>query len=450
MGKLFGTDGVRGVANSELTPELALALGRAVVGGLEAPPPGSGRARPLVVIGRDPRASGALLEGALVAGICSAGGDALLAGVIPTPAVAFLTRYYGANAGAVISASHNEMPDNGIKFFGPAGFKFPDEQEARVEAAVAGPGQSAPRPTGAGVGRVSVAADAAEVYLAHLLDGIPDLGGLRLVIDCAHGAASAVGPEAYRRAGASVTTLACEPDGENINDGVGSTHPDALQAEVVRAGAAVGLAHDGDADRLIAVDERGELVDGDAILAIAALDERERGGLPSGTVVTTVMTNLGFRRAMAEHGIEVVQTAVGDRYVLEEMRAGGHILGGEQSGHIIFLDRATTGDGVLTALRLLAVVARTGRPLSELARVMERLPQVLVNVRVADRGGLERATEVHEAIGAEVARLGDRGRVLVRPSGTEPLVRIMVEAETLDEAQGVCDRLAKLVRDNLG
>jgi phosphoglucosamine mutase len=339
------------------------------------------------------------------------------------------------------------MPDNGIKFFGPAGFKLPDEQEAGVEAAVARPDQGAPRPTGAGVGRVSPAPDAAEVYLAHLLDGIPDLGGLRLVVDCAHGAASVVGPEAYRRAGASVSTLACEPDGENINDGVGSTHPAALQAEVVRAGAALGLAHDGDADRLIAVDERGELVDGDAILAIAALDERERGGLPSGAVVTTVMTNLGFRRAMAERGIEVIQTAVGDRYVLEEMRAGGHTLGGEQSGHIIFLDRATTGDGVLTALRLLAVVARAGRPLSELARVMERLPQVLVNVRVADRGGLERAAEVHEAIGAEAARLGDRGRVLVRPSGTEQLVRVMVEAPTQEETDAVCGRLVEVVQD---
>jgi phosphoglucosamine mutase len=279
---------------------------------------------------------------------------------------------------------------------------------------------------------------------------VPGLGGLSLVVDCAHGAAATVAPEAYHRAGASVTAIGCDPDGENINDGIGSTHPEQLQAEVLRTGAALGLAHDGDADRLIAVDERGELVDGDAILAITALDERERGNLHGGTVVTTVMTNLGFRRAMAEQGIEVVQTAVGDRYVLEAMRAGGHSLGGEQSGHIIFLDRATTGDGILTGLRLLAVMARTGKPLSELARIMERMPQVLVNVRVANRDGLASATEVAEAVAAEEARLGDRGRVLVRPSGTEPLVRVMVEAETLDEAEAVTARLAGLVETALG
>jgi phosphoglucosamine mutase len=446
VGKLFGTDGVRGVANTQLTPELAMALGRAVVGAIGH----RGDARPVIVVGRDPRASGALLEGALVAGIMSAGGDALVTGVIPTPAVAFLTRHYRAAAGAVISASHNAMPDNGIKFFGPEGFKFPDEVEAKVEAALDLPDQSAPRPTGAGVGRVSPAPDAAEAYLAHLLEGVPALTGLKLVADCAHGAAAAIGPEAYRRAGAEVVAIGCDPDGENINDGIGSTHPEQVQAEVVRTGAALGLAHDGDADRLIAVDERGEIVDGDAILAIAACDERDRGGLAGDTVVTTVMTNLGFRRAMAEQGIAVVQTAVGDRYVLEAMRAGGHTLGGEQSGHIIYLDRATTGDGILTALRLLAVMARTGKPLSELARVMERMPQVLVNVRVGDRDGLAGATEITEAVAAEEARLGDRGRVLVRPSGTEPLVRVMVEAETLDEAQAVTDRLAKVVAATLG
>jgi len=452
VGKLFGTDGVRGVANAELTPELALALGRALLGVLEEAGPGepaaTGAARRQVVVGRDPRASGALLESALVAGICSAGGDALLAGVVPTPAVAFLTRHYRAAAGAVISASHNPMPDNGIKFFGPEGFKFPDAVEARVESALALPGHGTSRPVGAGVGRVQVAQDAAEAYLAHLLEGVPALGGLRVVVDCAHGSSSAVAPQAYRRAGAEVIPIACDPDGENINAGVGSTHPELVRREVVRAGAALGLAHDGDADRLIAVDERGELVDGDAILAIAALDERARGGLASGTVVTTVMTNLGFRRAMAAHGIEVLQTAVGDRYVLEAMRAGGYTLGGEQSGHIIFLDRATTGDGLLTALRLLAVMARSGRPLSELARVMRRLPQVLVNVRVGSKD-LDSA-ELRDAISLERSRLGDRGRVLVRASGTEPLVRVMVEAETQQEADTVAERLAKLVRDSLG
>jgi phosphoglucosamine mutase len=279
---------------------------------------------------------------------------------------------------------------------------------------------------------------------------VPALGGLSVVVDCAHGAASAVAPEAYRRAGASVRAIGCEPDGENINEGVGSTHPQTLQEEVVRSGAVIGLAHDGDADRLVAVDEHGELVDGDAILAITALDARRRGELPTGTVVTTVMTNLGFRRAMASNGIEVVQTRVGDRHVLEAMRAGGHTLGGEQSGHLIFLDRATTGDGVLTGLRLLAVLASTGQPLSALASVMERLPQTLVNVRVADRDGLDHSDAVRRAIAAASAQLGERGRVLVRASGTEPLVRVMVEAETLAEAEAVSEGLVKVIVAELG
>jgi phosphoglucosamine mutase len=447
VGKLFGTDGVRGLANADLTPELALALGRAAVGVLRAEAGGP----PAVVVGRDPRASGALLESALVAGILSAGGQVLAAGVVPTPAVAFLTRHYRAAAGAVISASHNAMPDNGIKFFGPEGFKLPDAVEERIEAALGAADQAAPRPVGAEVGGLRrTADDAAEAYLAHLLEGIPDLAGLRVVVDCANGAAAAIAPEAYRRAGARVTAVAAEPDGHNINAGVGSTHPEHVQEAVVRTGAAVGLAHDGDADRVLAVDERGELVDGDVILAVAALDERERGELQTGTVVTTVMTNLGFRLAMAEHGIQVLQTAVGDRYVLEAMLAGGHTLGGEQSGHVIFLDRATTGDGLLTGLRLLAIMARTGRPLSELATVMRRLPQVLLNVRVADRRGLADAAAVWRAVQAEEALLGDRGRVLVRPSGTEPLVRVMVEAETEQAAREVADRLAAVVAGELG
>ena len=459
MGRLFGTDGVRGLANADLTPELALALGRAAVGVLldEGPPaPSTGRGphrpgRPAVVVGRDPRASGALLESALVAGILSAGGDVLAAGVVPTPAVAFLTRHYGAAAGAVISASHNAMPDNGIKFFGPEGFKLPDAVEDRIEAALAAADQDAPRPVGAGVGGLRPTADdAVEAYLAHLLEGVPDLDGLEVVVDCANGAAAAVAPEAYRRAGAKVTAVAADPDGHNINAGVGSTHPEHVQAALARSGAQVGLAHDGDADRLLAVDEHGRLVDGDVILAICALDARDRGELPSGAVVTTVMTNLGFLRAMDHHGIAVEQTAVGDRYVLEAMRAGGHTLGGEQSGHLIFLDRATTGDGLLTGLRLLSVVARTGRPLSELAKVMRRLPQVLVNVRVADRRGLDGDAAVWRAVEAEEARLGAGGRVLVRPSGTEALVRVMVEAETEADARATADRLAAVVARELG
>jgi phosphoglucosamine mutase len=432
VGTLFGTDGVRGLANADLTPELALALGRAAVGVLRAQassrPGSSGPSRPAVVVGRDPRASGVLLESALVAGILSAGGDVLAAGVVPTPAVAFLTRHYGAAAGAVISASHNAMPDNGIKFFGPEGFKFPD----------------------AVGGLLPNADDAVEAYLAHLLEGIPDLEGLEVVVDCANGAAAEIAPEAYRRAGAKVTAVAAEPDGHNINAGVGSTHPEHVQAALARSGASVGLAHDGDADRLLAVDEHGTLVDGDVILAICALDARDRGELPTNTVVTTVMTNLGFRQAMAHHGIAVQQTAVGDRYVLEAMLAGGHHLGGEQSGHLIFLDRATTGDGLLTGLRLLGVVARIGRPLSELATVMRRLPQVLVNVRVADRNALEGAAAVWQAVADEEGRLGDTGRVLVRPSGTEALVRVMVEAETEETARATADRLAAVVAAELG
>ncbi len=447
MPKLFGTDGVRGLANAELTPELALALGRAAVAVLSQERHGA----PLVVVGRDPRASGVLLESALVAGIMSAGGQALVTGVLPTPAIAYLTRHYGAAAGAMISASHNPMPDNGIKFFGPEGFKLPDALEERIEAALAMADQGGPRPVGPAVGGLRHAGDAAEAYLAHLLDSVSeDFGGLEVVVDCANGAAAEVAPEAYRRAGASVTTIGASPDGHNINDGCGSTHPDHVGEAVVRAGAACGLAHDGDADRLIAVDEHGALIDGDVILAIAALDERERGGLPTGTVVTTVMTNLGFRRAMAEHGIEVVQTAVGDRYVLESMRSGGHTVGGEQSGHIIFLERATTGDGILTGLRLLEIIARSKLPLSELAQVMRRLPQVLVNVRVRMRDRLTAAEEVWSAVGDEQARLGDRGRVLVRASGTEPLVRVMVEAETADDAHATADRLARVVRAELG
>ena len=450
MGKLFGTDGVRGLANADLTPELALALGRAAVGVLLAE--GSGApARPAVLVGRDPRASGTLLESALVAGILSAGGDVLAAGVVPTPAVAFLTRHFGAAAGAVISASHNAMPDNGIKFFGPEGFKLPDAVEDHIEAALGTQDHGAPRPTGAGVGVLRPAADdAVEAYLAHLLEGIPDLDGLEVVVDCANGSAAEIAPEAYRRAGAKITAVAAAPDGHNINDGVGSTHPEHVQAALARSGARVGLAHDGDADRLLAVDEHGTLVDGDVILAICALDARDRGELPTNTVVTTVMTNLGFRQAMDHHGIAVTQTAVGDRYVLEAMRAGGHTLGGEQSGHLIFLDRATTGDGLLTGLRLLSVVARTGRPLSELATVMRRLPQVLVNVRVADRHALEGATAVWKAVEQEQVRMGDTGRVLVRPSGTEALVRVMVEAETQEEANATAERLAAVVAAELG
>ncbi len=447
MGKLFGTDGIRGVANDLLTPELALGLGRALVGELSRTPH---RGRPTVLIGRDPRVSGMMLESALAAGVCSAGGDVLLAGMVPTPAVAFLVQRDGVSAGAVISASHNPVGDNGVKFFGPDGCKLSDDAEDRLQSTLDEPDQGAPRPTGTGVGRIRPARGAGDAYVTHLLEGVPDLGGLRVVVDGAHGAAATLAPRAYPRAGAQVTAIGCAPTGENINDGFGSTHPDRLRAKVLETGAAVGLAHDGDADRLIAVDERGELVDGYQILALAALDALQRDALPTRTVVTTVMTNLGFRQAMTAHGINVVQTPVGDRPVLAAMQDGGHVLGGEQSGHIIFLDRATTGDGLLTALRLLAVVVRSGQPLSELAAVMHRLPQVLVNVRVADRDGLAGAHALWDAVAAEEAALGVSGRVLVRASGTEPLVRVMVEAETTATAQAVADRLATVVGESLG
>jgi phosphoglucosamine mutase len=443
MGQLFGTDGVRGVANTELTPELALGLGRAVVRTLRE----EGIARPLLVIGRDPRASGEMLESSLVAGVCSAGGDALILGVLPTPGVAYLTTVVGADSGAMISASHNPVADNGIKFFGPKGYKLTDDEEDRVEELLQRSHED--RPTGAAVGRRRVDEALVERYVDALVEvgAERSLEGLRVVVDCANGAASTVAPTVLRRLGAAVTALNAEPDGNDINDGCGSTFPEVVAAAVVAEGADVGLAHDGDADRLIAVDAAGQVVDGDAILAILAAQRHAERGLP--TVVTTQMTNLGFKRAMEGLGIGVVQTKVGDRYVLEAMLAGGHPLGGEQSGHVIFTDHATTGDGVLTAVQLLKAMVSSGRPLAELARVMERLPQVLVNVRGVDRSRVDDADGLRKAIQAETDRLGAGGRVLIRPSGTEPVIRVMVEAETEADARDTADRLAAVVADEL-
>jgi phosphoglucosamine mutase len=438
VSRLFGTDGVRGVANTELTPELALGLGRAVVRTLRE----EGVDRPRVAVGRDPRASGEMLEAALCAGLCSAGGDAVLLGILPTPGVAYLATHLGANAGAVISASHNPVEDNGIKFFGADGYKLTDAEEDRVEELCQVTYED--RPTGPAIGRVVPAAGAREAYVEHLVGAADaDLSALRVVAACANGAASVVAPDVLRRLGCQVVAVNADPDGTDINAGCGSTYPDVVGAAVTAHGVDVGLAFDGDADRLIAADHRGAVVDGDQILAILAERNHRMSGLRS--VVTTVMTNLGFRQAMERLGIEVVETKVGDRYVLEAMLAGGHVLGGEQSGHLIFTDHATTGDGTLTAVKLLSAVAESGQPLADLAGVMTRLPQVLVNVRVADRDRLPDADGVWEAVKMEEAGLDGAGRVLVRASGTEPLVRVMVEADTEERANDVADRLAGVV-----
>jgi phosphoglucosamine mutase len=441
-GRYFGTDGVRGLANGDLTPELALAVAGAAARVLIGHDPSH---RPLAVIGRDPRASGEMLEAAVVAGLASAGADVLRVGVLPTPAVAFLTADFDADLGVVLSASHNPMPDNGIKLFARGGHKLPDEIEAEIEALVdAGPLSG--RPTGRAIGRVHDADDAHERYITHLLAAVPTrLDGIRVVVDCAHGAASAVAPETYRRAGATVTALAAEPDGININEGVGSTHIEALAKWVVTEGADLGIAHDGDADRCLAVDANGDVVDGDQILALSALGLRAEGRLRADTIVATVMSNLGLHHAMRAAGISVLTTAVGDRYVLEELRARGLSLGGEQSGHVIFADAATTGDGLLTALQVMAGMATSGKPLGELASVVRRLPQVLVNVPVADRVRACASDSVTAAVAQASSELGDRGRVLLRPSGTEQLVRVMVEAATHQHADEIARRLAAAV-----
>lgn len=442
MGQLFGTDGIRGVANTELTPEFAVGLGRSVVRTLRE----GGNPRPRVAIGRDPRASGEMLEAALLAGVTSAGGDVVPLGVLPTPGVAFLTQQLGADSGAVISASHNPVGDNGIKFFGPSGYKLTDAEENRISELLQRTYED--RPTGADIGRVRPEDGLLARYVDHLMQAADaDLSGLRVVVDCANGAASAVAPEVLRRLGCDVVAIHAEPDGANINDGCGSNHPEVIAEAVVAHGADLGVAHDGDADRLIAADHTGGIVDGDAILAILAARRHQREGLQ--TVVTTVMTNLGFTRAMAQLGIEVIQTKVGDRYVLEEMLAHGHPLGGEQSGHLILADLATTGDGLLSAVALLSAVVASGRPLAELASVMERLPQVLVNVRGVDRQRLTESEAVWSGVDKEVLELGAAGRVLVRASGTEPLVRVMVEADELGRAQQVADRLAGLIAREL-
>ena len=444
MGRIFGTDGVRGKANRDLTPELAVALGRALVHVLAE----EGNRRPSVLIGRDPRWSGEMLDSALTAGITSAGGDAVSVGVLPTPAVAHLTRRSSAAAGAMISASHNPIGDNGIKFFGSDGYKLSDAEEERLEALVeAGEGR---RPLGTDIGRRLRDPAAVARYIEHLSSITDvDLTGLRIVVDGANGAASSVAPQVYRQLGAEIVEINCRPDGANINEQAGSTYPEVVCKAVTEHNADAGVSHDGDADRLIAATHEGEEVDGDVILAILAREMHHHGTLRGDAVATTVMTNLGFKQAMGRLGVEVVQTKVGDRYVLESMLERDLNLGGEPSGHLISLDHTTTGDGILSAVRLLSIVRSTGATLKELATVMARLPQVLVNVDGVDRAGLDDCEPVWEAIRAEEERLGEGGRVLVRPSGTEPVIRVMVEAQTEAEAQDSVDRIADAVRDHL-
>ncbi|WP_308816982.1 phosphoglucosamine mutase [Pseudonocardia alni] len=441
MPRLFGTDGVRGLANGELlTPEFAVGVCASAARTLSN---GSGR-RPLAVVGRDPRASGEMLEAAVVAGLTSAGADAIRVGVLPTPGVAHLVAETGADLGVMISASHNPMPDNGIKLFAAGGHKLPDDVEDAIEQQLAA-GLGA-RPTGEGIGRVWDAPDASDVYVAHLLSAAPgSLSGLRVVVDCAHGAAALAAPEAYRQAGADVIALHAEPDGLNINDGVGSTHLEPLRSAVLEHGADLGIAHDGDADRCLAVDGTGAVVDGDRIMAVLALAMRDAGELAHDTLVATVMSNLGLHIAMREAGIILDTTRVGDRYVLERLREGGFTLGGEQSGHVVLPGHATTGDGLLTALRLMSRVAQTGTSLAELASVVTVLPQVLRNVAVADKDAVAASADVAEAVAKAEAELGDTGRVLLRPSGTEQLVRVMVEAPSEGEADAVAGRLAEVV-----
>ena len=437
MGRLFGTDGVRGTYGQDLTDDIARGLGHAAAAVL-----GRDHPKPQLLIGRDTRASGPALERALAAGIAAAGGEAFSAGVILTAAIAFLVRDIGLQAGIVISASHNPASDNGIKFFGPDGMKLPDATEDEIERAMNGD-EDPPA-------QIADVVDAEDRYIEFLLDAMPSLDGLRVVVDCANGAACNVAPEVYRLAGADVHVIAADPDGTNINDHVGSTHPELLQQAVKAYGAHVGIAHDGDADRLIAVDEHGALVDGDQVLGISALDLKARGLLPLDSIVCTVMSNLGFRRAMEEHGIGLVETQVGDRYVLAAMLENKISLGGEQSGHIVFLDRHTTGDGILTALRLMAVIKRTGAGLSELASRIPHYPQVLLNVPVRDRGALEGAEAVWDAVRDTEASMAGAGRVLVRASGTEPVVRVMAEAPTEQAARDAVDRISAVVSDVLG
>ncbi|PYI67233.1 phosphoglucosamine mutase [Arthrobacter livingstonensis] len=446
MSRLFGTDGVRGLANGLLTAELALSLAQAaaVVLGHEQMSEGK---RPRAVLARDPRASGEFIGAAVAAGLASAGVDVYDAGVLPTPATAFLIADLGADFGVMISASHNPAPDNGIKFFARGGQKLADAVEDAIEEQLQ---HDAFRPVGVDVGRIQRFSDAEDRYIVHLLGTLPHrLDGLKIVLDCANGAASGCSPQVFTDAGATVTVIGADPDGLNINDGVGSTHLEKLQEMVLSTGAHLGIAHDGDADRCLAVDHEGQIIDGDQIMAVLALAQKEAGELKDNVLVATVMSNLGLKIALRDAGIAIRETAVGDRYVLEEMRRGGYTLGGEQSGHVIFSEYATTGDGLLTGLHLAAQVAKTGKSLKDLAAAMSKLPQVMVNVKDVDKSRAAIVPAVKAAVAKAETELGDTGRVLLRPSGTEQLVRVMVEAGDIETAQRICNELVAVVRKEL-
>ena len=445
MARLFGTDGVRGVANKEITADFSLKLAQAAAIVLGAQSRERGE-RPRAVIAKDPRVSSDYIVAAVSAGLASSGVDVFDAGVLPTPACAYLTADLGADFGVMVSASHNPATDNGIKFFSRGGHKLPDDVEDQIEAEF---GKSM-LPIGEGVGEIARFSDAEDRYLIHLLSAMRNrLEGLKIVVDCAHGAASAISPQAFTDAGAKVIVIGADPDGTNINSGYGSTHLSALQAAVVENKADLGIAHDGDADRCLAVDENGKIIDGDKILAVLALAMKERGELARGTVVSTVMSNLGFKVAMQKAGINVVETAVGDRYVLEEMRKEGYTLGGEQSGHIIFSQYATTGDGILTGMQLAAEMVASGKKLSELTSIVETYPQVLINVAGVDKTKVDTDSELQSLVAKAEAELGDSGRILLRASGTEALVRVMVEAKEMGDAQGWAERIAVVVEQRL-
>jgi phosphoglucosamine mutase len=446
MSRLFGTDGVRGLANGLLTAELALSLAQAAAVVLGHDQMSEGK-RPRAVLARDPRASGEFIAAAVEAGLASAGVDVYDAGVLPTPAAAFLIADLGADFGVMISASHNPAPDNGIKFFARGGLKLADDVEDAIEAQLA---HDAFRPVGIDVGRIQRFADAEDRYIVHLLSTLPNrLDGLKVVLDCAHGAASGCSPQVFTDAGAQVVVIGADPDGLNINDGVGSTHLEKLQAAVLAEGADLGIAHDGDADRCLAVDHEGNVVDGDQIMAVLTLALMESGELKDNVLVATVMSNLGLKIALRDAGVTIRETAVGDRYVLEEMRRGNYTLGGEQSGHVIFSEYATTGDGVLTGLQLAARVASTGKSLKDLAAAMTKLPQVMINVKDVDKSRASIDLAVKAAVAKAETELGETGRVLLRPSGTEQLVRVMVEAADMATAERICNELVDVVRVNL-
>ncbi|CAM4109884.1 phosphoglucosamine mutase [Lederbergia lenta] len=446
MGKYFGTDGVRGVANAELTPELAFKLGR--FGGYVLTKDAE---RPKVLIGRDTRISGHMLEGALVSGLLSIGAEVMRLGVISTPGVSYLTKVLGAQAGVMISASHNPVSDNGIKFFGPDGFKLSDEQEKEIEDLLDLDEDTLPRPVGADLGLVSDYFEGGQKYLQFLKQTVDEeFSGIHVALDCAHGATSSLATHLFADLDADISTMGSSPNGLNINEGVGSTHPEALAALVKEKDADVGLAFDGDGDRLIAIDELGNIIDGDQILYICGQHLKEEGRLKQSTVVSTIMSNLGYYKALEELGINSVQTAVGDRYVVEEMKNNGFNLGGEQSGHIIFLDYNTTGDGLLTGLQLVNIMKMTGKPLSELAKGMKKYPQRLVNIKVTDKHHVTDNEKVKEIIERVEAEMNGNGRILVRPSGTEPLVRVMCEASTEELCEDYVERIATVVRTEMG